>query len=341
MSRILVTGGCGYIGSNVINKLIDSGYHVTIIDNLSTGSKDSIPESNVEFVFCDLSNISDLRRLFEARSFSTVFHLAASIVVPESIEYPLNYYQNNTSNTVNLLKVCQEFQVQNFIFSSTAAVYGDCQLQYISEDVPTSPQNPYASSKAMAESILKDTAKVCDMNFIIFRYFNVAGTDMEGRYGQRYSKSHHLIKTACATALGARDSIQIYGNNYDTFDGTCIRDFIHVEDLAMLHLLGLRYLESGGPSQIFNCGYGKGFSVKNVIDVTKKISGVNFKVEVAPRRKGDIQVVVANNEKIKKAFGWVPLYDDLELMIESALNWEKKMHLGIQRTKYMPPSLTI
>jgi UDP-glucose 4-epimerase len=324
MQKILVTGGCGYIGSHVTRQLSEKGYQVTVYDNLSTGSSSALLHGE-KLIVGDLADEVMLEKVFTAHQFDVVFHFAASIVVPESVEKPLAYYENNTVNTIKLLKACSKHQVNKIIFSSTAAVYGETDKGTVTEDLPLNPANPYAASKAMVERIIMDVAQVTALKYVILRYFNVAGADPLGRMGQRTPNATHLIKVACETALHKRSKISIFGTDYHTPDGTCIRDYIHIEDLANAHIKALEYLNGGGKSDVFNCGYGRGLSVKEVIDRVKQISQVDFNTEIAPARAGDIAMIIASNRKIKNVMKWEPKYDDIENIVGSALGWEKKL----------------
>ena len=336
--NILVTGGAGYIGSHVVKQLLEETNHkITIIDNLSTGSIKTVntlkeiakhvnKENNLSFIEADLSNFSLIEGIFKAKNFDAVIHFAASIVVPESVKNPIKYYMNNTVNTTNLIKLCIENNVNKFIFSSTAAVYGEPDEIPVRETTPTNPINPYGMSKLMSENVLKDCGIAYkDFKYIILRYFNVAGADIKIRIGQRFPNATHLIKVAAETAVGKRDKIYIFGTDYPTKDGTCIRDFIHVDDLADAHIKALDYLTENNKSNIFNCGYGKGYSVLEVINTMKEVSGVDFKVEITGRREGDIVVSIADNTKIKEEMGWQPKYDDLKIICKTAFEWEKKL----------------
>ncbi len=325
--NILVTGGAGYIGSHVVKQLGEKrDCNITVLDSLVTGFRESVLYG--DFIKSDLSDFSEIEGIFKARKFDAVIHFAASLIVPESVKEPLKYYLNNTANTANLIRLCVKYGVKNFVFSSTAAVYGepDISKMPIAEDCETSPINPYGMSKLMSETILKDASNAYeDFNYIALRYFNVAGAAIDGKIGQSTKDATHLIKVAAQTALGKRDKMYIFGDDYPTDDGTCIRDYIHVEDLADAHLKALDYLDENKKSNIFNCGYGHGFSVKEVIDTMKKVSGVDFKVEITERREGDPAVLIAGNEKIKRELEWKPKYDDLNLICKTALEWEKKI----------------
>jgi UDP-glucose 4-epimerase len=335
--HILVTGGAGYIGSHVVKQLLEETDHdVTIIDNLSTGHQTTLDtlehialeskNGDLRFYHADLSNFAEVEKIFLANRFDAVMHFAASIVVPESIENPLKYYMNNTVNTTNLIRLCNEYKVNKFIFSSTAAVYGEPEIVPVSETTPALPINPYGMSKLMSERVLQDTADAnSDFSFVILRYFNVAGADIHNRIGQSFPNATHLIKVAVQTALAQREKISVFGTDYDTPDGTCIRDYIHVDDLASAHLRALEYLSEGNQSDIFNCGYGHGFSVYEVIDTIKRLSGVDFSVETAPRRAGDPGFLISDNTKIKSYLKWNPIHNDLTLICKTALAWEKHL----------------
>jgi len=322
--KLLVTGGCGYIGSHVACQLSEEGYEVVVFDNLSTGDKNALINGE-QLIIGDLADSAKLESVFRDHDITSVLHFAASIVVPESVSNPIKYYENNTVNAIKLLHICQQYKVKHFIFSSTAATYGETNVGSVDESLALNPTNPYAASKAMTERVLQDVAKTCDLAFVILRYFNVAGADLLGRMGQRTPNATHLIKVACETALGKRDKMSIFGSDYPTPDGTCIRDYIHVVDLAIAHLCGLKYLEGGGASDIFNCGYGEGFSVKQVIDRVKAIAKVDFQVDLEGRRPGDIPAIVAMNKKIKERLGWQPKHNNLDVIIKTALSWEKSL----------------
>jgi len=333
--KILVTGGMGYIGSHVVKQLLEETEHtVTVVDNLCGGpcrpidtlqAMASEPEA-LEFFEMDLADFKAVEELVASKGFDAVIHFAAHLQVGESVEKPLKYYMNNTVNTTNLIDVCQRYGVGSFIFSSTAAVYGEPEVVPIVEEMPTEPINPYGMSKLMSERVLRDTARA-DENFryVILRYFNVAGCDPEARIGECHEPETHLVPLIVRTALGKREKILMFGDDYETPDGSCIRDYVHVEDLAAAHIRALEYLEEGGGSDLFNCGYGHGYSVKEVIDTVKKVSGVDFAVEVVARRPGDPAELVADNSRIRNVMGWEPRYDDLELIVKHALKWEEKL----------------
>ncbi|MGB9935614.1 MULTISPECIES: UDP-glucose 4-epimerase GalE [Thermodesulfovibrio] len=323
--KIFVTGGAGYIGSHVVKALGERGYSVLTYDNLSYGHRDSVLYG--ELVVADLADKEALRMTFEKFKPDAVIHFAASIVVPESVREPLKYYKNNFCNTVNLIEACIEHGVKNFIFSSSAAVYGIPKNCPVSEDEPLNPINPYGRTKAMVESLLADVSQAKDFRYISLRYFNVAGADSTGRLGQRRADATHLITLAVKTALGKRPYLEIYGTDYPTKDGTCIRDYIHVDDLADAHILAMEYLMNRGKSEIFNCGYGHGYSVREVVEATKRVSGADFKVIETARREGDPPELVADSKKIKTSLRWIPKYDNLEYIVKTALEWERKLPL--------------
>lgn len=323
--KVLVTGGCGYIGSHVCRQLSEQGYELVVLDNLSTGKADSLLHGE-RLIVGDLSDQALVDQVFQDHTFFAVLHFAASIVVPESVAQPARYYRNNTVNALSLFESCARHGVRNIIFSSTAAVYGDTTRPQVDEDTPLRPSNPYAASKAMSEQILQDIAKIHDLRFVILRYFNVAGADLQGRIGQKTPNATHLIKVACETALGRREKLEIFGTDYPTPDGTCIRDYIHVEDLASAHLSALNYLENKGESEILNCGYGRGISVKEIAEFVKKIAAVDFRVDYAPRRPGDIASIMAANGRIRNRLNWTPQFDSIDLIIQSALSWERSSH---------------
>lgn len=324
MAKILVTGGAGYIGSHVLKLLKNTSHEVVVLDNLSSGNQKYILTG--KFIKADLRNIGELREIFKKHQFDSVIHFAGSIIVPESVAKPLEYYDNNVRASLNLLDCVQEFNVKNFIFSSTAAVYGLEGEGLTDEDNVKKPINPYGHSKLMIEQVIQDLAYAKkDFKFIILRYFNVAGADPDLETGQVGANSTHLIKVAMETATGRRKQMEIFGEDYDTPDGSCVRDYIHVLDLAQAHVDALTYLENGGSKQILNCGYSRGFSVKEVINMAKKVTGVDFKVVVVGRRAGDAATLVSDNSKIKAILNWKPKYQDLETIIRTAYQWEEKL----------------
>lgn len=323
--KVLVTGGAGYIGSHTTRQLLNAGHEVVVYDNLSSGSIDAIP-ANTKFIKADILDTELLCRVMTEEKIEAVIHFAAKLIVSESVHQPLEYYENNTMGVLSLVKSCVAAGVSKVVFSSTAAVYGDSVTDgLICESTATSPLNPYGSSKYMSEEILRDSESAHGIHTVILRYFNVAGASNDGVNGQRTKASTHLIKVAAEAAVGKRSKLQVYGTDYPTSDGTCIRDYIHVEDLADIHVHGLDYLVRGGKTEIFNCGYGYGFSVLEVVDMVKKVSSEDFIVEVTDRRAGDAASLVASTSRLKNIFGWKPKYDSLELICRSAVLWEKQI----------------
>jgi UDP-glucose 4-epimerase len=319
--KILITGGAGYIGSHVVKALGKLGRDVIVYDNLSTGHREAV--SHGEFIQGDLNDLEKLESVFKNNKISGVLHFAGSIKVPESVVNPLKYYQNNTVNSAGLLSLCSKYQVNKFIFSSTAAVYGLPASGLCEEESELNPINPYGHSKLMTERMLRDFSASSDLSFVILRYFNVAGADVEGKIGQSFPEPFHLINVASEAAFGKRPKVEVFGTDYPTKDGTCVRDYIHVTDLASAHVKALQYLEAGGKSEILNCGYGHGYSVKEVIARVKEVTGVNFTVVESPRRDGDPASLTAKADRIQNVLGWKPQYDDLNVIIKTAYKWEK------------------
>jgi UDP-glucose 4-epimerase len=321
---ILVTGGAGYIGSHMVHELTDAGEPVVVLDNLSTGFRFLIPGS-VPFVSGSTGDRDLVKKTIERHGVTAIIHFAASVVVPDSISNPLGYYRNNTMNTCSLLDVAIESGVRQFIFSSTAAVYGNAEQNPVPENAATAPISPYGTSKLMSEIMLHDAGKAHGLRFVILRYFNVAGADPKLRTGQATAGATHLIKVACEAALGKRPKMDIYGTDFPTPDGTGIRDYIHVSDLARAHSAALAHLRRGGASKTFNCGYGKGASVLEVIDSVRRISGRDFPVEVCGRRPGDPAALVANVDRIRATLDWRPQFQDLDTIVAHAYAWERRL----------------
>jgi UDP-glucose 4-epimerase len=320
----LVTGGAGYIGSHVVWALHDQNERVVVVDNLSTGAKECLPAA-VPLVVGDVGNSDLVRQCINDHDVTAVLHFAGSIVVPESLTDPLGYYRNNVSASRTLLECCVAEEVTQFVFSSTAAVYGKTTGHLLREDAPTAPINPYGRSKLIVEWMLADTAHAHGMRYIALRYFNVAGADPKGRTGQAFPGATHLIKRVCETALGEREVVEIFGTDYPTHDGTGVRDYIHVADLADAHVLALQWLKGGGSSQTLNCGYGKGFSVRDVIAAVEGVMKTTLNVRDAGRRSGDPAEVVADPARIRSLLKWHPKLNDLDTIVASALDWEKRL----------------
>jgi UDP-glucose 4-epimerase len=320
---VLVTGGAGYIGSHATLALLATGRRVVVVDNLVTSRRELVPDA-AEFVEMDIADSERMAALLRKHRCRAILHFAGSTVVPESVENPLKYYRNNTGASRNLLEAAVEQGVDKFIFSSTAAVYGNPEKLPVDESVSLDPVSPYGKSKLMTENMLQDIAASSDLRFIALRYFNVAGADPEGRTGQSTPEATHLIKAACEAACGRRENITVFGDDYDTPDGTGVRDFIHVTDLAEAHVAALDYLEQGGASNVMNCGYGRGYSVKQVLDTLRAVSGKELRVETGPRRPGDIGEIYADAKRIRDVLGWVPQHDDLEKIVASAYAWEQR-----------------
>ncbi|MFL5083642.1 MAG: UDP-glucose 4-epimerase GalE [Xanthobacteraceae bacterium] len=321
---VLVTGGAGYIGSHMVHELVDRGEQVVVVDNFSTGFRWAVPP-DVPLVEAETGDGDLMRSVMERHGVDAIIHFAASVVVPESVSQPLDYYRNNTANSRTLIAAAVAAGVRRFIFSSTAAVYGNPAQVPVPEDAPPAPMSPYGSSKLMTEIMLRDAGEAHDLRYVILRYFNVAGADPMLRTGQSTRGATHLIKVAVETALGVRPRIEVYGTDYPTPDGTCIRDYIHVTDLTRAHIDALRHLRADGASVTLNCGYGHGFSVLEVIETVKKVSGVDFSVQLGPRRPGDPARIVAACERARSLLGWQPQLDDLATIVGHALAWERKL----------------
>jgi len=328
---ILVTGGAGYIGSHMVHVLVEGGESVVVLDNLSTGFKWTLPHG-VTLVIGETGDEALVPRLIREHEISAIIHFAASIVVPDSVADPLGYYRNNTANSRTLIECAVRGRVKPFIFSSSAAVYGNPAKVPVSEDDAMAPMSPYGSSKLMTEIMLRDASIAHGLDYVILRYFNVAGADPSLRTGQSTKGATHLIKVAVETALGKRAKMDVFGTDYPTPDGSCIRDYIHVTDLVRAHADALAYLRRGGRSATLNCGYGHGFSVLEVIDTVKRVSGVDFRVDRAGRRPGDPASIVAQSDRARKLLGWQPQFDDLATIVTHALAWERK--LGTLQNSY-------
>ncbi len=320
---VLVTGGAGYIGGHTVIALLDRHEMPVILDDLSTGNRAAVPR-NVPLAVGDVGDIEFVTQLIREYRIDAILHFAAKIIVPESVANPLSYYLNNTVKTRALLEAAVKGNVRHFVFSSTAAVYGNPSVTPVSEEAIPAPLSPYGMSKLMSEQMLRDASAAYGLNHVILRYFNVAGADPAGRLGQSTPNATHLIKVALETALGRRSHISIYGDDYPTSDGTCVRDYIHVSDLANAHLAALDYLRRGGESSTLNCGYGRGYSVKQVIDTVKRVAGTDFEVRQAPRRPGDPASIIADSERLMQ-LGWSPELDDLATIVRHAYEWEKNL----------------
>jgi UDP-glucose 4-epimerase len=321
---ILITGGAGYIGSHLAHALHEAGEATVVLDNLATGFRAAIPD-NVPLVVGSIGNAALVKSLIADYGIKSIFHCAAATIVPDSVSDPIFYYSNNTVASLVLVETAVATGVEHFIFSSTAAVYGNVTLNPVSEDAPTAPVSPYGSSKLMAEMMIGDIARVHHIKYAALRYFNVAGADPGLRTGQSTRNATHLIKTAVQAALGIRMQVQIFGNDYDTPDGTCIRDYIHVSDLVSAHISTLDYLRRGGDNVTLNCGYGHGYSVLDVIEAVKRVSGRDFPVCYSARRAGDLAAVVADIGRLNRLLCWKPAYDDLDSIISHALAWERTL----------------
>ena len=321
---VLVTGGAGYIGSHMVYELADAGERVVVLDNLSTGFDWAVAKG-VPLVVGETGDQALVARLIREHGVDAIIHFAASIVVPDSVRDPLGYYRNNTMNSRALIECAVKGGVRHFIFSSTAAVYGNPAEIPVREDSATLPISPYGWSKLMTEIMLRDAGSAHGLQHVILRYFNVAGADPKGRTGQSTTAATHLIKVAVEAVLGLRPKLDVFGDDYPTPDGTCIRDYIHVSDLARAHADALRYLRSGAPSLTLNCGYGHGFSVLEVIEAVKRVSGMDFKVDIVSRRPGDPAQIVAHSERARSKLDWQPRHDDLSTIVRDALNWEREL----------------
>lgn len=321
-SAILVTGGAGYIGSHVVKLLGERGETVVVLDDLSTGNAEAVLYGTL--VVGKTGDMELVSQVIKDHNIDTVMHFAAHTIVPESVENPLKYYANNTCSTRNLLQVCQEQSVKNFIFSSTAATYGvpEASITACHEELQTAPINAYGMSKLMSEAMLSDLSAASELKHVILRYFNVAGSDPDGRIGQSTPKATLLIKVAAEVAVGKREQLYVYGTDYPTDDGTGVRDYIHVSDLGSAHLSALDYLRDGGDSTLLNCGYGHGFSVRQVIDSVERVHGQPIKVIEEARRAGDPPALIAAVDKIHRTLDWKPQFDDLDTIVKTSLNWE-------------------
>ncbi len=320
---VLVTGGAGYIGSHVVKQLGEAGEKLVVLDNLGTGFRDAVLYG--EFIEGDTGDTELVERILREHDIEAVLHFAAHTIVPESVENPLKYYGNNTCKTRNLLECCHQAGVSHFIFSSTAAAYGIPKDALCAEDTLAAPINPYGTSKLMSEMMLRDLSASSDLRHVILRYFNVAGSDPEGKIGQSTRKATLLIKVAAEVAVGKREKLLVFGTDYPTPDGTGVRDYIHVSDLADAHVQALSYLRAGGRSTLLNCGYGHGYSVREVIDAVNKVNGSPIAVEEHPRRPGDPPSLVAAVDKIHRTLDWQPKYDDLMFIVKTSLDWERKL----------------
>lgn len=318
---ILISGGAGYIGGQMVLDLVDHGREVVVVDNLSTGSRASVP-AGVAFHVADVGDFETMLSLLKRHQVRSIIHFAARIIVPESMEDPLGYYLANTVKTRALIAAAVAAGVEHFIFSSTAAVYGEAPLTAVDESHPAAPVSPYGASKYMSELMLKDAGRAYGLKYAILRYFNVAGADPAGRHGQSTPRATHLIKVAAETALGRRPFMELYGQDYPTPDGTCVRDYIHVADLVAAHRAALDHLAQGGDSLVANAGYGKGYSVREVIQAVREVSGADFEVRQQPRRAGDPPAIVASADRLRDTLGWRPAHNDLKTIISHALTWE-------------------
>ncbi|WAA12533.1 UDP-glucose 4-epimerase GalE [Fervidibacillus halotolerans] len=328
--NILVLGGAGYIGSHAVYQLIDQGYEVCVVDNLQTGHRDAI-HSKAKFYEGDIRDRNFMKHVFSNEKIDGVMHFAANSLVGESMEKPLKYYDNNVYGTQVLLEMMLEFGVQNIVFSSTAATYGEPEQVPITEDMPTNPTNTYGETKLAMEKMMKWCAQASDLHYVSLRYFNVAGARTSGEIGEDHNPETHLIPIVLQTALGKRDSITVFGEDYPTKDGTCIRDYIHVEDLIDAHILALNYLQQGGKSDVFNLGSSQGFSVKEIIDTARKVTKREIPSKIGNRRPGDPSILIASSEKAKRVLGWSPQKTNIERIIKDAWNWHLSRPDGYER----------
>ncbi len=326
-STILITGGAGYIGSHAVLAFIDAGHGVVVLDNLSTGVRRAVPAS-VPFVRGDVGDGAVVADMIKRYGVGAVVHFAGSVVVPDSVANPLEYYRNNTASSRTLIQACVDAGVSRFLFSSSAAVYGAPTRVPVAEDAPTVPINPYGASKLMTEWMLRDAAAAHALSYAALRYFNVAGADPAGRAGQSTPRATHLIKVACEAAVGKRPHIDVYGDDYDTPDGTCIRDYIHVSDLAAAHVAALAALTENRTNLVLNCGYGRGASVREVLAAVQKAADRPLDIRAAPRRPGDPPALVADVAAIRRTLSWSPAHDDLATIVRSALSWERRLAAG-------------
>ncbi|NQD37561.1 UDP-glucose 4-epimerase GalE [Permianibacter sp. IMCC34836] len=320
---ILVTGGAGYIGSHVVRQLGERGENVFVLDNLSTGRKEAVLYG--QLIVGDTGDRELVLKVLREHNIKSILHFAANTVVPESVEKPLQYYRNNTVNVLNLLECCQAAGVEHFIFSSTAAVYGTPDTLMVTEQSPTRPESPYGLSKLMSEWLIRDYAATGAIRHVTLRYFNVAGADPEARIGQATPNATHLIKVAVEALCGKRSSVSVFGTDYPTADGTGVRDYIHVEDLAAAHLSALDYLRNNGQSVTLNCGYGHGYSVLEVLKTAEQVAGKPLTINYAPRRAGDLAAIAADSSKLRQLLSWQPKFDDLKTIVKHALAWEQKI----------------
>jgi UDP-glucose 4-epimerase len=325
MAAVLVTGGAGYIGSHTVYALLDRGDDVVVLDNLSTGVRALVGEK-ADFVSGDIADRALLQRLFKEKSIDAVIHFAGSIVVPESVEQPLRYYANNTVATHGLIEAAIEASVTKFVFSSSAAVYGAPSTNPVIEDSELKPVNPYGRSKLITEWMLEDVSRATDLRYVALRYFNVAGADPKGRTGQSTPNATHLIKRAAQASLGRLSHLDIFGTDYPTRDGTGVRDYIHVSDLAEAHLLALDFLRKERKSDVFNCGYGRGMSVREIVTAMERVSGKTLAVRESARRPGDPPMLVADASKLTRTLSWQPHHDDIDEIVRSALEWERRFN---------------